>query len=90
MSGDLEAADAAVVERAKGALMLLYGVEAPAAQTLLEEWEAESGYSQVLLSEALLHAVSRSPDRPEPDGVVLWLTQELRCERSVAPGLPGA
>ena len=77
--------DSAVVEQAKGALMLLYGVEAARAHELLQEWSVQSGYQQVLIAEALLYGVSPGAERVPPDDLVLWLTQQLRYE---GPGLP--
>jgi hypothetical protein len=79
----------ALVEQAKGALMLLYGVEAGAAHALLDHWSRVSGYGQVPLSEALLYGVSPDGRSAPPEDVVLWLTHQLRCEGPAAPGLPG-
>jgi hypothetical protein len=78
----------AVVEQAKGALMLLYGLEAPAAQSLLQEWSCASGYGQVELSEALLYGVSPDGDTAPPEELMLWLTHRLRCAGPAAPALP--
>ena len=79
----------AVVEQATGALMLLYGVDPGAAHALLREWSDASGYEPALVAEALLHGVSPSAYGDQPDGLVLWLTEQLRCARPAAPGLPG-
>jgi ANTAR domain len=70
----------AVVEQAKGVLMLRYGIGSYEALAVLGRWSQESGFSLVDVARAITHGVCQghSGRTPYERGLVRWLEQRLR------------
>lgn len=70
----------AVVEQAKGVLMLRYGIGSYEALAVLGRWSQESGVSIGDLSRAITHGVCQGHPGTAPGetGLVRWLEQRLR------------
>ena len=78
--------DAAVVEQAKGVLMLRYGIGSYEALAVLDRWSRESGFSLREVSRGLTHGVCQGYNghTAYEQGLVRWLEQRLR-EDPTAP-----
>ncbi|HSE07315.1 MAG TPA: ANTAR domain-containing protein [Nocardioidaceae bacterium] len=70
----------AVIEQAKGVLMLRYGIGSYEALAVLGRWSRESGFGIEDLARAITHGVcqGRPGSAPEQTGLVRWLEQRLR------------
>lgn len=70
----------AVVEQAKGVLMLRYGIGSFEALGVLRRWSYESGFSMVEVARAITHGVCQGRDghTTHERGLVRWLEQRLR------------
>ncbi len=69
----------AVVEQAKGALMLHYGIGSYEALAVLEHWSHESGESLPGLARALTHGVCQGHCHGhEEEPLVRWLEKRLQ------------
>lgn len=70
----------AVVEQAKGVLMLRYGIGSYEALAVLGRWAQESGFSRPDVARAITHGVCQghSGHAPHERGLVRWLEQRLR------------
>lgn len=70
----------AVVEQAKGVLMLRYGIGSYEALAVLGRWAQESGFSIPHVARAITHGVCQghSGHAPHERGLVRWLEQRLR------------
>lgn len=70
----------AVVEQAKGVLMLRYGIGSYEALAVLGRWAQESGFSIPDVARAITHGVCQghSGSAPYETGLVRWLEQRLR------------
>jgi len=70
----------AVVEQAKGVLMLRYGIGSYEAFAVLGRWAQESGFSIPDVARAITHGVCQghSGHAPHERGLVRWLEQRLR------------
>lgn len=70
----------AVIEQAKGVLMLRYGIGSYEALAVLGHWSQESGASIVELARALTHGVCQGHRGTDHDqaALVRWLEQRLR------------
>ncbi len=69
----------AVVEQAKGVLMLRYGIGSYEALAVLGRWSQESGFSIPDLSRAITHGVCQGHRGSTYEaGLVRWLEQRLR------------
>lgn len=70
--------DRAVVEQAKGVLMLRYGVGARESQAVLERWAGEALVPVAEVADALVSGICQGHVTPEADGTVRWLEQRIR------------
>jgi len=70
----------AVVEQAKGVLMLRYGIGSYEALAVLGRWSQESGVAMEDVARAITHGVCQghAGTAPEQTGLVRWLEQRLR------------
>lgn len=70
----------AVVEQAKGVLMLRYGIGSYEALAILGRWAQESGFAIPDVARAITHGVCQghSGSAPYETGLVRWLEQRLR------------
>jgi hypothetical protein len=70
----------AVVEQAKGVLMLRYGIGSYEALAVLGRWSQESGFPLSDVARAITHGVCQghSSSAPHEQGLVRWLEQRLR------------
>lgn len=77
----------AVIEQAKGVLMLRYGIGSYEALAVLGHWSQESGVALVDLARALTHGVCQGHSGPDQtqEAVVRWLEQRLREDLSAQP-----
>jgi hypothetical protein len=74
--------DSAVVEQAKGALMLRYGIGSRESLAVLERWALEAGAPVRDVADALVNGICLGRVAPETDGTVRWLEQRLRGDVS--------
>jgi hypothetical protein len=76
----------AVIEQAKGALMLRYGLDQDAAFAVLKRWSQDSNIKLHTIADTLINSVCRD-DPPPPDNPDLahWLEESVR----VLPGQDG-
>jgi hypothetical protein len=72
--------DSAVVEQAKGALMLRYGIGSRESLAVLERWALEAAAPVRDVADALVNGICLGSVAPETDGMVRWLEQRLRGE----------
>lgn len=78
-------ASRAVIEQAKGILMLRYGCDADAAFCGLARWSQNSNVKLRVVADALVTAIVAGTPRPDIEpGLVRWLEERLR------EGLPAA
>lgn len=72
--------DPAVVEQAKGVLMLRYGIGSFEALGVLGHWSLESGFSLTDVASAITHGVCQGHGghTTQERGLVRWLEQRLR------------
>jgi hypothetical protein len=74
--------DSAVVEQAKGALMLRYGIGSRESLAVLERWALDAGAPVHDVADALVNGICLGRVAPEADGMVRWLEQRLRGDVS--------
>ena len=74
--------DSCVVEQAKGALMLRYGIGAREALAVLDRWACEAGVAVDEVAEALVHGICLGRVDAETEVVVRWLEQRMRGDIS--------
>jgi hypothetical protein len=72
--------DSCVVEQAKGALMLRYGIGAREALAVLDRWAQEAGVAVGEVATALVHGICLGQVSPGTEVVVRWLEQRMRGE----------
>lgn len=77
----------AVIEQAKGVLMLRYGIGSYEALAVLGRWAQECGFSLSDVAHAITHGVcqGRSGGSPYEEGLVRWLEQRLRDDITASP-----
>lgn len=70
----------AVIEQAKGVLMLRFGIGSFEALAVLERWSHESGSSVADVSRAITHGICQGHAGPtgEQAFLVRWLEQQFR------------
>lgn len=68
----------AVVEQAKGVLMLRYGIGSYEALAVLGRWSQQSGFTIPDLARAITHGVCQGHSTGEETALVRWLEQRLR------------
>lgn len=70
----------AVVEQAKGVLMLRYGIGSFEALGVLQRWSSETGHSVVQVSQAITHVLCQGHRRAwdEDPSFIRWLEQRFR------------
>lgn len=78
MPYSLNAPDKALVEQAKGALMLRYGVGSRESLAVLQRWALEAGVPVRDIADALVTGICLGRVTSETDGTVRWLEQRLR------------
>ena len=86
-------ADRALLEQAKGVLMLRYGIGSLEALAVLATWSREAGADLVDLARGLVWGVCQGRVEPDDEGLVTWLHHRLRtevhpAEQSVTPAAP--
>jgi hypothetical protein len=79
------ASDRAVVEQAKGAIMLRYGVGSCEALAAVARWAHEAHVTVPDLAHALVKGICQGRVTPENRGVVRWLEHRLRSDIAEAP-----
>jgi hypothetical protein len=82
------ASDRAVVEQAKGAIMLRYGVGSCEALAAVARWAHEAHVTVPDLAHALVKGICQGRVTPENRGVVRWLEHRLRSD--IAPDIAEA
>jgi hypothetical protein len=68
----------AVVEQAKGVLMLRYGIGSHESEAVLERWAGEALVPIEEVAQALVAGICQGRVRPGTEGTVRWLEQRLR------------
>lgn len=78
----------AVVEQAKGALMLRYGIGSYEALGVLERWSRDSGESAAALARAITHGICQGRgDAGSADASLLrWVEQRFRQDLPTTVG----
>ncbi|WP_207083181.1 ANTAR domain-containing protein [Nocardioides sp. S5] len=80
----------AIVEQAKGALMLRYGIGSRESLAVLERWALEAGMPAHDIADALVNGICLGRVTAETEVSVRWLQQRLRGDISdVRGGGPG-
>ena len=77
----------AVVEQAKGVLMLRYGIGSYEALAVLGRWAQQSGFPLGDVARAITHGVCQghSGSSGYDSGLVRWLEQRLRDDITAEP-----
>lgn len=75
--------DRAVIEQAKGALMLRYGISSHEAFALLLTWSRDSGTTLHTLADTLVNGIRQGDEtgRHEPT-LIRWLQRQLHADLS--------
>lgn len=81
--------DRSVVEQAKGALMLHYGVSSYESLAAMARWAREADVSVPEVARALITGVCQGRVTRETQGMVRWLEQRLRAGLGDAPEVAG-
>ena len=81
--------DNCVVEQAKGALMLRYGIASRESLAVLDRWALEAGASVPEVATALVHGICLGRVSAETEVTVRWLEQRLRGDVSDVRGNGG-
>ncbi|GAB3016588.1 hypothetical protein GCM10011376_03770 [Nocardioides flavus (ex Wang et al. 2016)] len=74
----LNESDSCVVDQARGALMLQYGIGSREALAVLDRWAQEAGVDLVEVAEALVHGICLGRVTDETAVLVRWLEQRMR------------
>lgn len=69
-----------MVEQAKGALMLRYGIGAPESLAVLDRWSHEAGIPVEEVARTLVHGICLGQVDVGAEATVRWLEQRLRRE----------
>lgn len=77
--------DRAVVEQAKGAIMLRYGVSSYESLAAMARWAREAQVPLEEVAHALVKGICQGRVTPETKGMVRWLEQRLRADIGEAP-----
>lgn len=72
--------DSAIVEQAKGALMLRYGIGSRESLAVLDRWACEAQVPLRDVADALVTGICLGRVTPDTEGMVRWLEQRLRGE----------
>ncbi|HSK32911.1 MAG TPA: ANTAR domain-containing protein [Propionicimonas sp.] len=72
--------DRAVVEQAKGALMLRYGVTSCESLAAMARWAHEAHVTLAEVAHALVTGICQGLVTPDTQGMVRWLEQRLRAD----------
>lgn len=73
-------AERAVVEQAKGAIMLRYGVGSYESLAAMARWAREAHVTLPEVAHALVKGICQGRVTPETEGMVRWLEQRLRVD----------
>lgn len=70
----------AIIEQAKGVLMLRYGIGSFEALAVLERWSHQTGETLADISRAITHGICQGHSNPTADNAYLvrWLEQQFR------------
>ncbi len=79
------ASDRAVVEQAKGAIMLRYGVGSYESLAAMARWAREAHVTLPDVAHVLVTGICQGRVTPETRGMVRWLEQRLRAGIGEAP-----
>ena len=80
----------AVIEQAKGALMLRYGLDDDAAFAVLRRWSQDSNIKLHTVADTLVNTVCRDDPQPPHDSELAgWLEQQVRQIPHDASGTGG-
>jgi ANTAR domain len=83
--------DRFVVEQAKGAVMLRYGVGSYEALAAMARWAREAHVTIEDVAHALVKGICQGRVTPETQGIVRWLEQRLRTDiAGTSPSAPAA
>jgi hypothetical protein len=80
----------AVVEQAKGAIMLRYGVTSYESLAAMARWAREAHVSLEDVANAMVKGICQGRVTPETKGLVRWLEQRLRAGIAEAPAAAAA
>lgn len=80
----------AVVEQAKGAIMLRYGVTSYESLAAMARWAREAHVSIEDVAHAMVKGICQGRVTPETKGLVRWLEQRLRAGIAEAPAAAAA
>lgn len=80
----------AVVEQAKGAIMLRYGVTSYESLAAMARWAREAHVSLEEVANAMVKGICQGRVTPETKGLVRWLEQRLRAGIGEAPATAAA
>jgi hypothetical protein len=81
--------DRAIVEQAKGVLMLRYGVGSYESLAAMARWAREAHVPLPELANALVKGICQGRVTPGTQGMVRWLEHRLRGDIGEAPGAAG-
>ncbi|MCP3420568.1 ANTAR domain-containing protein [Nocardioides pinisoli] len=82
MSRFVDESDSRVVEQAKGALMLRYGIGSCESRAVLDRWAREAEAPVTEVSAALVDGICLGRDDPDTEVMVRWLEQRMRSDLS--------
>ena len=77
--------DRALVEQAKGAIMLRYGVSSYESLAAMIRWAREADAPLEDVAHALVKGICQGRVTAETQGIVRWLEQRLRADIASAP-----
>jgi hypothetical protein len=78
----VDESDSCVVEQAKGALMLRYGIGSRESLAVLDRWAHEAGVAVTEMATALVHGICLGRVSAGTDVMVRWLEQRMRGDIS--------
>lgn len=78
----LDESDSCVVEQAKGALMLRYGIGSRESYAVLDRWARETRVPVIEVAGAVVHGICLGRVDPDTEVMVRWLEQRMRGDIS--------
>lgn len=78
----LDESDSCVVEQAKGALMLRYGIGSRESFAVLDRWAQETRVPVIEVAGAVVHGICLGRVDPDTEVMVRWLEQRMRGDIS--------
>lgn len=82
----LSESDSCVVDQARGALMLRYGIGSRESLAVLDRWAHEAGVDLTEVAEALVHGICLGRVTDETAVIVRWLEQRMHGDAGEGRG----